>query len=89
MQMAEVSITSRGAAVSLAILVAANTNVVPVNSLARKVERTQLRETPNSDYSALAMKAVFATVLATWQNPVSKTDYQRVASESISGNPNV
>ena len=44
--------------VSLAIAVAANTNVVPVNSLARKVEATQLRENPNSDYLAVALKAV-------------------------------
>ena len=43
-------------AVSLAIAVAANTNVVPVNSLARQVERTQLRTNPNSDYSASAFK---------------------------------
>jgi hypothetical protein len=67
-------------------VVAANINVVPVNSLARKAERSQLRENPNSDYSAPALKALFAPVLAIRQNQVSWTDYQPVASESISGN---
>ena len=87
--MAAVIYSRRITVFSLAIAVAANANVVPINSLARKVKRTQLREILTWDYSACAFQALFAPYLAIRQNRVSETDYPRVARESISGNPDV